>query len=869
MSARRESNTVCACADNQPALNHLLERAQRLKSAHGNNYTTNLKIALLGAAKSVRLFPLPIRDEKDALQLQGVGARLATEIVQALGLSAGGGHSSSSRDQRDDGLQGGATATAAYGESSLLSRSSSVGREYRPEFGRIPWGILLALRSLNGAGNKVQVEAAVASLAEGNLGNYRENRYTAVQTLRAKGLIEGANTSGGGFALTGRGRLCAEELYATLQHRMHSFSTHQSSNAESGVKDGLECESRQVHTFEVDSGEIQEGGDGGGDGDGRGAFVPLRERLQFLAGQRHTGSGSVDGYEGERWHQSDDGFSEGAEAPHYSWEDTAGSGHDSAHDSAVINSHKTADCEPNVDMVDLTSDGDQPTSEPKAVARQGTHLSEHKSEHECIDLMDDCSDFSQCSVGASRASASEATNIDIAPYAYDSSSGSYSQQGADAVGVSGGTSSQLREGFAAAIAAPRLHQYDRFDRLHSSQETRTGTVPRRAWASVGNEVNPAQVSRIGGVGGITGATGGEGLGVGVMDMTDMTEDGSDVQVIRPPLRALTGAPEKTVSPLPALPLGDTWEVTLLVDKRERGNATIQASMAARNIPCELATLSVGDFLWVARRVGSSGRAGTFDAFDEDSLSMAGAVGVAGVEAVGAAGAAVSAGNRGRGRGATTPADAAAALVRDDVFVLDCVAERKTIADLASSLCDGRYVEQKRRLRVTGVRSVLYVVEGEQIIVPSQCRAITAAHIKTCIVGINAEAGMNVLRTRSLDHTLASLQCLHRQVELRFRRCLDTPYQRFSQYQALYGKKAAATNGQLFGHTLRQVHGCSAAAAQSLMRKYCTVARFVDSLKLMGPMKAEYVLSNVVKEGTKQKLGPALAKRLVQVYIDKY
>jgi hypothetical protein len=97
------------------------------------------------------------------------------------------------------------------------------------------------------------------------------------------------------------------------------------------------------------------------------------------------------------------------------------------------------------------------------------------------------------------------------------------------------------------------------------------------------------------------------------------------------------------------------------------------------------------------------------------------------------------------------------------------------------------------------------------------------------------------------HTLNTTACTSstvsrtpplRQVELRFRRCLDTSYQRFSQYQALYGKKAAATNGQLFGHTLRQVHGCSAAAAQSLMRKYYTVARFVDSLKLIGPMKAE-------------------------------
>jgi ERCC4-type nuclease len=65
-----------------------------------------------------------------------------------------------------------------------------------------------------------------------------------------------------------------------------------------------------------------------------------------------------------------------------------------------------------------------------------------------------------------------------------------------------------------------------------------------------------------------------------------------------------------------------------------------------------------------------------------------------------------------------------------------VAERKTIADLASSISDGRYIEQKSRLKACNLRSTIYIIEGEHIVVPTQQRAITAASIKTAIVSIN-------------------------------------------------------------------------------------------------------------------------------------
>ena len=45
------------------------------------------------------------------------------------------------------------------------------------------------------------------------------------------------------------------------------------------------------------------------------------------------------------------------------------------------------------------------------------------------------------------------------------------------------------------------------------------------------------------------------------------------------------------------------------------------------------------------------------------------------------------------------------------YLLDCIVERKLQSDLLSSLGDGRYQEQKSRLRMTGLETVIYLVES--------------------------------------------------------------------------------------------------------------------------------------------------------------
>jgi crossover junction endonuclease MUS81 len=51
-------------------------------------------------------------------------------------------------------------------------------------------------------------------------------------------------------------------------------------------------------------------------------------------------------------------------------------------------------------------------------------------------------------------------------------------------------------------------------------------------------------------------------------------------------------------------------------------------------------------------------------------------------------------------------------------VLDYLLERKAVDDLASSIKDGRYGRQKAAMRATGLRRLLYVLEGEPASIPS-------------------------------------------------------------------------------------------------------------------------------------------------------
>ncbi|TYI45160.1 hypothetical protein E1A91_D13G016500v1 [Gossypium mustelinum] len=91
------------------------------------------------------------------------------------------------------------------------------------------------------------------------------------------------------------------------------------------------------------------------------------------------------------------------------------------------------------------------------------------------------------------------------------------------------------------------------------------------------------------------------------------------------------------------------------------------------------------------------------------------------------------------------------------YVLDFIVERKKVADLRSSIRDNRYKDQKLRLLRSGLKKLIFLVEGD----PNTSEA--AESIKTACFTTEILEGFDVQRTSSLHDTLRKYACLTRAI----------------------------------------------------------------------------------------------------------
>ncbi|XP_052482130.1 crossover junction endonuclease MUS81 isoform X3 [Gossypium raimondii] len=85
------------------------------------------------------------------------------------------------------------------------------------------------------------------------------------------------------------------------------------------------------------------------------------------------------------------------------------------------------------------------------------------------------------------------------------------------------------------------------------------------------------------------------------------------------------------------------------------------------------------------------------------------------------------------------------------YVLDFIVERKKVADLRSSIRDNRYKDQKLRLLRSGLKKLIFLVEGD----PNTSEA--AESIKTACFTTEILEGFDVQRTSGLHDTLRKCQ----------------------------------------------------------------------------------------------------------------
>ncbi|GAN01801.1 crossover junction endonuclease mus81 protein [Mucor ambiguus] len=141
-----------------------------------------------------------------------------------------------------------------------------------------------------------------------------------------------------------------------------------------------------------------------------------------------------------------------------------------------------------------------------------------------------------------------------------------------------------------------------------------------------------------------------------------------------------------------------YEIVLVVDSREiqmKQNRTyFQDCLTAKGVPCITRSMGLGDVIWIARPIGSTNRA-------------------------------------------------------EELF-LDYIVERKRLDDLVSSIKDGRFIEQKTRLKRSGANKVIYVVENYN---REEAERFGMQAVQTAMSSTQIIDGIFLKRTNTIDETV--------------------------------------------------------------------------------------------------------------------
>jgi crossover junction endonuclease MUS81 len=101
-----------------------------------------------------------------------------------------------------------------------------------------------------------------------------------------------------------------------------------------------------------------------------------------------------------------------------------------------------------------------------------------------------------------------------------------------------------------------------------------------------------------------------------------------------------------------------------------------------------------------------------------------------------------------------PLDIGDAIIYDNENVPIIIFERKSVSDLASSICDGRYKEQSMRLDSNNVNNhnIFYIIEGSIDKFNSKFSRIKSSSLYSSLCSLSYYKGFSVLTTQNINET---------------------------------------------------------------------------------------------------------------------
>lgn len=187
--------------------------------------------------------------------------------------------------------------------------------------------------------------------------------------------------------------------------------------------------------------------------------------------------------------------------------------------------------------------------------------------------------------------------------------------------------------------------------------------------------------------------------------------------------------------------------------------------------------------------------------------------------------------------------------RGEDTVLIC--ERKTYADFASSIADGRYALQRESMKETGVK-IVYIIEG-----PNKPRTdLDSKRVLGAMENLAMVHNISILPTLSVAETALAIKHFKKKLEeqvIRTGNDVVIP-------KVIQRKEKIMANVLL--HQLQVIHGVSASVARAIVTEYPTMYALITAYeKRDNENERNSMLADIMV--TKRKIGPAVSQRIHQ------
>lgn len=183
-------------------------------------------------------------------------------------------------------------------------------------------------------------------------------------------------------------------------------------------------------------------------------------------------------------------------------------------------------------------------------------------------------------------------------------------------------------------------------------------------------------------------------------------------------------------------------------------------------------------------------------------------------------------------------------------------ERKTINDLAASLNDGRYHEQKARLKNRS--RVIYLIEGSiDELNPYYSKVLDNEKFKGCIINTMVRDNIHIYQTKNMDESVQFITDIYKRLPKYIDQLLD-PHSAINYANAIdIKKKNNNTPLVIFINQLRQIQGVSSSIAQVIADEYQSMSKLIEQFLIGGSdILADIKVNN-------RKLGKVLSQRIYE------